>query len=464
MTNKTKYIAIAALLLNSVFSLSAQSLRAGYFSDSYLYRHNINPALGNDRNYVGLPAISNLRQDIGMNFGISNFIKKDATGNLVTFMHESVGTNDFISELPDVAKVMENLDMNIFSVGWVTKKSYNTFTIGAHAQAGFALPKGMFTFLKEMDSSKPYDFNDLRVRAHAYADIAYGNSRNYTDDFRFGFKVKALLGIGYANTNINNFNAYFGADKWTANLDGSLEVAGGDGHFTRDNNGYVDGYKDFKPGVNGLGAAIDLGATYDMQEWVNGLKLSLAVTDIGFIKWNDISCANNSGNSTFEFDGFNNITFSKDEPQSLKNQWNDIKDDLDAMAKFKSSYKESVNQKLGTTLTAGVEYEIPAYKKVSFGMLYTQRFDDVFNFNECRVVANYGPSSYFDISASAAINTWGTTYGALLNLSIPGINIFFGTDYIYTGSVNKNYVPLEKGGLNFQIGFNFAFLRDDDDL
>lgn len=47
----------------------AQGLRSAYFTDGYLYQHTLNPAMGNDRNYVALPALGNINAETHGNFG-----------------------------------------------------------------------------------------------------------------------------------------------------------------------------------------------------------------------------------------------------------------------------------------------------------------------------------------------------------------------------------------------------------
>ena len=43
----------------SVTAVTAQNARSGYFVDDYTYRFQMNPAIGNSKNFVSMPGLSN---------------------------------------------------------------------------------------------------------------------------------------------------------------------------------------------------------------------------------------------------------------------------------------------------------------------------------------------------------------------------------------------------------------------
>ncbi|MDE6040913.1 MAG: hypothetical protein K2F99_04990, partial [Muribaculaceae bacterium] len=71
-----KYIALAAFAVAAI-SAQAQNTVTGYFLDDYTYRFQMNPALGNSRNFVGMPALANL--NVGMQ---GNLHLKDVLYNI----------------------------------------------------------------------------------------------------------------------------------------------------------------------------------------------------------------------------------------------------------------------------------------------------------------------------------------------------------------------------------------------
>ena len=60
---------VAALATLSCGAM-AQGLNTGYFIDGYAFRHNLNPAYGNDQNYVSIPALGNIQVRTQGNFGL----------------------------------------------------------------------------------------------------------------------------------------------------------------------------------------------------------------------------------------------------------------------------------------------------------------------------------------------------------------------------------------------------------
>ena len=62
-----KYILKSSLLFASLMvagGAMAQNTNSGYFVDEYTYRHQLNPAFGNENEYVAMPALGNV------NFGL----------------------------------------------------------------------------------------------------------------------------------------------------------------------------------------------------------------------------------------------------------------------------------------------------------------------------------------------------------------------------------------------------------
>jgi hypothetical protein len=467
MTMKTniKQLTLLALLSSAALTVNAQALRTGYFSDSYLYRHQMNPALANTSAYFCMPVLGNMSVDFGANFGVKNFIFERPDGDgLTTFMHPGI-KKGFLDDLEEMNKMNLNLDFSVISVGFNAFGGYNTIESGLHTRAHVGLDRDLFRFMKEMSSNRIYDLSKTRATAMAWEDISLGHSRQITEDLRVGLKVKVLLGLAYADADFDGTKAYFGDDMWLINMRGNLNIAGGGKMTTKEGSQEMDGYDDFQAGVNGFGMAFDMGATYRMP-MVPGLTLSTALTDIGTIKW-DCEQAK-AGNEPFRFDGFQDAKIHSEQgsvdPKTGKSGYYDgtmdeqmerIGDDLEDMVKLNVSGSKKKKQGMGVTMTMGAEYELPVYTKISFGALYTQRFSKTFGYAEGRLVTNYAPSRIFDLALSGSLSSYGASFGTLLNLHVPGFNLFVGLDRCYCGSVNNDMVPLEKGSTNFAFGINF---------
>lgn len=68
---------MAVCLLCVTATVSAQNLNTAYFTSDYMYRHNMNPAFGNERNYVAIPALGNINSSMQGNFGYEDIFHKN---------------------------------------------------------------------------------------------------------------------------------------------------------------------------------------------------------------------------------------------------------------------------------------------------------------------------------------------------------------------------------------------------
>lgn len=58
----------------------AQSLNSAYYTEDYKFRHDLNPAYGNDQNYISIPALGNISQRTYAHFS-SHLGTKKKSGN-----------------------------------------------------------------------------------------------------------------------------------------------------------------------------------------------------------------------------------------------------------------------------------------------------------------------------------------------------------------------------------------------
>ncbi|MBR6692321.1 MAG: hypothetical protein IKL75_06760 [Bacteroidaceae bacterium] len=195
-----KNIGIALLL--SVFSVGAsaqQTLRTGYFLKGNPYRYRLNPSFGAEQNYIALPVLGNLNIATTGNVGLADFVYDAPNGSdLVTFMHPSVDTDDFLGGLDDKNRMFADIDVTLLSAGFGAFGGYNTIDIGVHSRTGMNLPYDMFKFMKDMGGTE-YTISDMNMTTSNYVDIALGHSRKITKDLRVGARLKFLFGLGYAD-------------------------------------------------------------------------------------------------------------------------------------------------------------------------------------------------------------------------------------------------------------------------
>ena len=476
-SNKRLGILCASFFL-SVVGLCAQGLVTGILNESYLYRHQVNPAYANQKNYIAFPIVSNTSIGLYSNTPLGNFIYTNAYGKETSFMDESVDRGAFLNGLDDINKASLNLDMTLISAGFKAGKGYGTFELNLRSQMGIMAPKDLFAFIKDNGeiSNKRYDISNTALNAKAYAELALGYSHPIGEHLKIGGKVKLLGGLAYANAKIEKLTAECGSldidniigetikdgvqnltpnnYRWALSLDGQLEMAAG-GEFDLDNEGFVKGYDIESPQLNGLGFALDLGAVYDMSALVPGLSVSAAVIDLGFINWSDVATAG-AHNREFYFDGFE--SFTPETAGSLSSQLDDITKDLQDVYKFAPSQTTTtIRERLDATVNVGVDYRLPIYDKLAVGYLYLKHFSDYNEYAENRLTLSWSPCKIIDFAISGSSSDYGSTLGALVNLHLLGLNIFAGSDRLYMGEVNENNIPLEKIGNDFRFGVNIEF-------
>lgn len=460
-----------------IFAASAQDAsRAAYFLEGYNYRHEMNPALAPERGYVAMPVLGNLGIGTQANIGVNTFIYKKPDGQLTTFMNKSVSSSEFLGNLSNTNKLLTGVNLNIISLGFKGFGGYNTLGISVKADVGMSLPKGLFEFMKvgQTGPDTRYDFGDMRLRVMSYAEVALGHQRQVTPELAAGVKVKFLLGLAHLDANIKKMDVSMGDKKWVIDGDGEIFIGAGNGLYvptnaesgkeldkpSRSEQIDFDGIEYNNFGLAGFGMAFDLGATYDMSRFVDGLRLSAAVTDLGFIKWNGAAVGRMPGRA-WEFDGFQDIAIDDTQDgyddNKIDQQLEDLGDRLvDCLNFEKKAQKESETRALHATLTIGAEYDMPFYKRLSAGFLFTQRMAGCFSWTEGRFSANVKPTNWFDATVSYGASTFGSSFGWMINFHPKGFNFFVGSDHQFF-KITPQFVPVGHLNTNIQLGINFTF-------
>ncbi|MDE6856700.1 MAG: hypothetical protein K2J34_09570, partial [Muribaculaceae bacterium] len=330
----------------------------------------------------------------------------------------------------------------------------NNVAINVRETSSFALPKSIFSLVKEGIGNKEYDIRDLHAKAEAYAEIAFNHSRDIKQvpGLRAGVSLKFLLPVGFAEADFNDLNLLLAEDTWKARSNARLRI-GLDGiRYKTDINDrtgarYVSGVDtdDTKFGVNGFGFGIDLGASY---KW-NDFNFSLAFTDLGAIRYNSVQEASTNGTKDFET-AAHPIAIG-DEGKS----WDDFVDALSPLYELHDNGTVSSSTSLLGKMRVGVDYKFPYYDKLHFGLMNTTSLSSMFPSTEFRLSANVEPVKGVAVSVSGAAGTYGANYGFLLSLGNKGFNFLLGMDYAAL-KMDKNSIPLTSN-VDVHLGINFPF-------
>lgn len=450
-------------------SAAAQTINSAYFTEDYKFRHMLNPAFGNEQNYVSIPALGNISVNTHGNFGYRDVIMSNpmypslSDKKMTTFLNPYISAEDALSGFSTGNnRITGDVSLTILSAGFKAFGGYNTIEINSRTTTGVSLPYELFEFAKNTGNHS-YDIGDINAHAQSFAEIAFGHSRQINDKLRLGAKLKVLVGLGRADVKMRNMKADLTAeDKWTITGEATADVSmkgfsyvseekkyniEGSGTYERVNNVDLDGV-----GVGGFGMAIDLGGVYEINEdWT----VSASVLDLGFISWTNDMLAENRSKS-FVFNGFHDVSVTSDRGEEIDTKVDRYGDQLADFANLTDmGDKGGRSTGIGATINVGAEYTLPVYRKVSFGALCTSRINGAYSWTEGRLSANYAPLNWLDGGVSFAVNSFTTSMGWVLNLHPKGYNFFIGMDHIL-GKTSKEMIPLSSNA-SLTVGMNITW-------
>ena len=448
-------IALSIFLL-STFCAIAQSPQTGYFTDGYLYRHRMNPAIANEKNYASL-ALGNNNFSFRGNLALKDvFYQVD--GKTATFMHPNLSSAEVLSKFKDKNQLGVNANLELLSAGFKAFKGYNTIGVSVRSNAHFTLPGELFRLAKEGIANQTYDISNFNTHANAYVEVALGHSHRINEKLHLGATLKILIGGGNVDAKFNKAQLALGEDQWTITSDAFVEASIKDLTYKTDlnedtNHSYVSGAEVVDgAGINGTGFAIDLGAVYELN---NDWNLSASIIDLGFINWNNNMLATTNGEKTFTTDEYI-FNVDDDEPNNFDDELDRIGNGLSALYELDDNGDQgSVSKSIGTTFNIGASYTLPQYQKLTIGLLSTSHLQENFNWTDVRASANWSPYNFLSASVSAAYGTFGGSLGWMFNFHPKGFNLYLAMDQI-TGTLSKQYVPLSGAG-TFHVGLNIPF-------
>ena len=468
---KNKIITIASLALLSSATF-AQGLETGYFNQNYLYGHDLNPAIGNEQNYVAMPAMGNVNINMMGNIGIKDILFK-RNGKTVTYLHPDVTASDFCSGINDNNRIYQNLELQILGAGFKAFGGYNTVEINLRENFAARIPGTLLEMTKTGLTNDVYDVSNTSAHAIAYTELAFGHSRQLNDQWRVGAKFKILLGMAHLDATFDKAVLTLSDEGYIAEMDGRLD--GGlkgleyqEKQTTRSTltynestdtwkksktpASYVDDIETDGLSVSGFGLAIDLGAEYRLNdEW----KFGASLQDIGFLSMGHNYVATTEG--TFES---NDYVFdaNKEADNNIKSTFSAMSDDVRNL--FQLHHDESKDGSrttmLGATFRATAEYAAPFYESLTFGLMNTTRIQGCYSWTNFRLSANVNPVKWFSASGTIGAGSYGCSLGGMLNFKAnKGFSFFIATDHAI-GKMSEEGIPLSSNG-SVSMGMNFPF-------
>lgn len=448
-----KYIFIIAVFALYSLNIVAQnsSISTGYFNEGYLYKHRMNPALVPEMGYVSLPFF-NIYSGVNSNLSVGDFIYADkplVNGKIQTFLSPSVPLSTALKPIKKNNLINANAGLTIASFGFYNKKGtvYTTIEVDVKGRENSNVPKGFFELLKfgaeqNMGQTMNYNLGGLASSVSLYTQLSFGQSYKIGEKLKIGYKVKWLNSVAYADMYSPEFNVIAtndvsAVDRIQTSGSGTLRMQGIKLRYGDQSTIFDINMRDILMGsLSNFGFNFDLGFSYDILDW---LHVSASVTDLGMF------LHKNMQNNTLK------VT-------AVENSLND----KDALIKFLEEIFKFVEGKPSPTcavatpftLRAGAQAALPFHKRLSFGALYTHQFAFHTNIWELRGSVNYDVGKCLSLSASYGCGSYGSQFGALATLHVPGFNLFVGADSIPFRYL-RNGIPFDNSNVSVHFGVAF---------
>lgn len=452
---------VVLFTLVGIAEVSAQS-RTSYFMEGSYFRTELNPALAPTRGYIAFPLISGIAINNSSNYASIENTRFYRDGEYLSGLHNSVTAEEFLAPLPNWCNQNLDMDITLFGLGFYTKRTFWNLGINFHLTAESSESKDMLRHIKAADGS-PYR-GGFSEGATGYFDAYIGAAFPVADWVTVGVKAKFLMGIVNVGYKATEVTAITRGDHVESTLRGNWwgSAGGIDNSNITPDGGYdgdvvvADAWYDLFKGIQSFGLAVDLGA--EMRLVDDHLKLSAAITDLGFIKWKPSTHVVGDFESSY-VPGGDGYFMSEQESYMRKPE------------------NAGYTTRLNCAVNIGAEYNI-LRNHISFGLLSHTKMCNNFVMSELTASVNLRPTNWITATLSHTFlngNKAGI-FGAALNIHPAGMNIFLGVDFIdmkyvrvsdyvkQTSCHQEYYIPhFVKGqratSINAYAGFAFNFGR-----
>ena len=402
-----------------------------------------------ENGYVRVGEVQSISRN---NVGAASFLFPSGD-KLVTGLHSSISSEEFLGGLKPVNSEYNQIDYNLVSYGWKGRaRGFHTFAVGARANYGLSVPKEIFQILKTGTTQSPYDLSSLRAFGNAYGEIAYGYSLPLGDNFSVGSRVKLLVGLNSVDLVARQFALAMTEKQYTLDLDADIDLTNRSKKIGTDDTGHLD-YTSFS-GKGKLGAPTGGGLAFDLGfVWkpVDGFSLSASVLDAGGIFWYYGNAGTSSG--TYAFEGLKGLTTEEFEKDKLMAKIKGVGNELlnvikpkavDGRFKFKSI-------PLNANLKAG--YAMPFWRNLSIDAygFYTG-YSYCAPYWEARGGLSLDFPHCFRLGASAGGGAYGFVYSANGSIEFQSFKLYASFENGVGGTIPYEGTPLKANNKTVLIG------------
>lgn len=414
-----KRLILPFLFVMSVFGVSAQDLTA-YFVEGSTFRSQLNPAFAPLRGYVDIPLVGSIQVGVSGNTPFGALLFKN-DGKLVAFTDKGISADAVLGRLGAVNDISVGSRIGLVGFGKYARNRINFWAVdlGLNIDAEANAPRELFAFLKGGEAA---DIRDARMSLQSYVDASFNYSFRLIPRLYIGVRAKVIVGMWGADLALDRFDVSIGSDRWYAAVAGSIEMNGisedlktGDRIDFGQIGDYLDVASIAKP--SGYGGAIDIGATYDVTNW---LQLSASVDNLGFVKWG------NKSMRRFEFEQ----SVSSDDISIVDGKV-EFPDDIDLdNVKLTVVDGKASTQRLATRINVGADFEFLNHR-LGVGVLYNARICANKSYHTLMGSVNAHPLWWLGITAAySVIDNKAGAVSLALNLCPSWINFYIATDVL----------------------------------
>jgi len=434
-----------------------------YFMQSSFERGSLNPALRPNQGYMVLPVLPSFYGEVRTNTLNLDHLTRKAGGERVTFLHQSVDTDDFLHRMKNNNYVIGTVSYKLFGLGFYRNDDFWSIDLDIKTHVDANIPKSVFELVKKgfgRQEQTKYEIENIRATGNGKLELGVGYSRPLiNDNLIVGGRMKGLIGIADFNLNASRLTIDAGTEYWEAQSSVLLKASMPGIKVKHDEEGKFDGFElseGKRISATGWGAGFDIGAQYDLSEIfprLNGLTVSAALTDIGFIRFGRKNTVFLESPETTVRINPNDYTLHTDGSSSLNDVFEDVVEDLQSAVDLQETEPVKRTVPLRSSLNIGTEYRMN--ERLSFGVLFSNYFGTYFNSPELTVSANFVHAGWLGLTGSYSVmHSAFNTLGFAAHLAPPkGIRFFLASDYIFP-HVNSHFFPTKSKALNVQVGFS----------
>ena len=431
----------------------------------------MNPALrSTNSTYVGLPVFSGMYVGVNNNFiNFSDIFSKEDDSGYTIFSSEAV-IDRFAGNLNKKNSINSQFSIPLVSVGFKGKNSlYYFIDINERIESNSVLPGDLIKLMLKGNGAfvgDKADFSSARMNFRYYHELGFTVSKNVSNNLRLGIRPKILVGVFSSSArnkslslSINNDYTHTLEADVTANFSGPFIVnVNADNKF--ESIKFDDNWFNSRrlTDIRNFGFALDMGAEYTLIN--NKIKLSAALTDLGFIKWNR-NATNLSIDGLFVFDGIE-ISEEVYGDKIFEKNVGDLVGSFQDSINFTKT-ERSFTTALSSGLTVGGSYNLN--KNISFGLLSYTRFIGKQAQEALTLSANLNlPNAPLSFSLAYSLqNRRADNFGAGLAFRLGFVQLYAVSDripvtfYKLTNNDSKAMIPANWNTVNLRFGLNLTF-------